>query len=151
MSKKVLNKVRGAFQALGIELKKFHCYYEFEYDHVMALLQIDEEEQSISFVTFVVDPSGGMDELTLKTALSIVSNSHEYYGGGWNDGFPFFISPAYYLGDIKKVSTEWLQEKLKAFVEAYLFLEANIQLLCDTSLWGPDMEEDGNHMNGEGD
>ena len=46
------------------------------------------------------------------------------------------VSPCYELIGFKEVSAEWLQEQLKAFYDAYMFLEANIHLLCDTSLFG---------------
>ena len=137
MSKRVLNKIQGAFQGLGIELKKGHSLYEFEYEHVIMFLSMDAKEQSIAFVTYVVDSGDvSMDENILNIALDIVDGFHEDYSGDWNDGLPYFVSPCYELKGIKEVTTGWLQEQLKAFYDAYMFLEGNIHLLCDTSLFG---------------
>lgn len=138
MSKKVLSKVQGGFQSLGIELKKENNLYEFEYDNVLMFLSIDTKDQSIAFVTYVVDSGNdiNMDEGILQTALGVVNGFHEDCSGDWNEGVPYFVSPCYDLKGIKEVSSEWLQQKLKAFFDAYMFLEANIHLLCDTSIFG---------------
>ena len=137
MSKRVLNKVQGAFQGLGIELKKGHSLYEFEYEHVFMFLSMDAKDQSIAFVTYVVDSGDiSMDEQILNTALDIVDGFHEDCCGDWNDGVPYFVSPCYELKGTKEVTAGWLQEQLKAFYDAYMFLEANIHLLCDTSIFG---------------
>ena len=96
MSKRVLNKVQGAFQDLGIELKKGHSLYEFEYEHVFMFLSMDAKDQSIAFVTYVVDSGDiSMDEQILNTALDIVDGFHEDCCGDWNDGVPYFVSPCY--------------------------------------------------------
>ena len=137
MSKRVLNKIQGAFQGLGIELKKGHSLYEFEYEHVFMFLSMDAKDQSIAFVTYVVDSGDiSMDERILNTALDIVDGFHEDCCGDWNDGVPYFVSPCYELKGTKEVTAGWLQEQLKAFYDAYMFLEANIHLLCDTSIFG---------------
>ena len=143
MSKRVLNKVQGAFQGLGIELKKGHSLYEFEYEHLFMFLSMDAKDQSIAFVTYVVDSCDiSMDERTLNTALDIVDSFHEDCCGDWNDGVPYFVSPCYELKGTKEVSAEWLKEQLKAFYDAYMFLEANIHLLCDTGIFGLAKEDD---------
>lgn len=138
MSKRVLSKMYGAFQCLGIELKKEHSFYEFDYDNALMFLSIDIKEQSIAFITYVVDSGNDIkiDERILQTALDVVNGFHEDCHGDWNDGVPYFVSPCYDLKGIKEVSSEWLQEKLKAFNDAYMFLDANIHLLCDTSILG---------------
>ena len=137
MSKRVLNKVQGAFQDLGIELKKGHSLYEFEYEHVFMFLSMDAKDQSIAFVTYVVDSGDiSMDEQILNTALDIVDGFHEDCCGDWNDGVPYFVSPCYELKGTKEVTAGWLEEQLMAFYDAYMFLEANIHLLCDTSIFG---------------
>ncbi len=137
MSKRVLKKIQGAFQELGIELKKGRSLYEFEYEYVFMFLSMDAIDQSIAFVTYVVDSGDvSMDEDILNIALNIVEGFHEDCCGDWNDGVPYFVSPCYELRGYKEVSAEWLQEQLKAFYDAYMFLEASIHLLCDTSLFG---------------
>ena len=137
MSKRVLNKIQGAFQGLGIVLKKGHSLYEFEYEHVFMFLSMEAKDQSIAFITYVVDSGDvSMDESILNMALDIVDGFHEDCCGDWNDGVPYFVSPCYELKGCKEVTAEWLQEQLKAFYDAYMFLEANIHLLCDTSIFG---------------
>ena len=136
MSKRVLKKIQGAFQELGIGLEKGRSLIEFEYEHVFMFLSMDSKDQSIAFITYVVESCDvSMDESILNTALEIVEGFHEDCCGDWNDGVPYFVSPCYELRGYKEVSAEWLQEQLKAFYDAYMFLEANIHLLCDTSLF----------------
>lgn len=137
MSKRFFNKVQGAFQGLGIELKKGHSLYIFEYEHVFMFLSMDAKDQSIAFVTYVIDSGDiNMDERIFNTALGIVNGFHKDCCGDWNDGVPYFVSPCYELKGTKEITTEWLQEQLKAFYDAYMFLEVNIHLLCDTSIFG---------------
>ena len=132
-----MNKIQGAFQGLGIELKKGHSLYEFEYEHVFMFLSMEAKDQSIAFITYVVDSGDvSMNESILNMALDIVDGFHEDCCGDWNDGVPYFVSPCYELKGCKEVTAEWLQEQLKAFYDAYMFLEANIHLLCDTSIFG---------------
>ena len=68
MSNRVLNKINGAFQSLGIELKKGRSLYEFEYEHIYMFLSMDAKDQSIAFITYVVDSGNvSMNEDTLNT------------------------------------------------------------------------------------
>ena len=137
MSKRILNKLTGAFQSLGIDLAKSGSFYEFEYEHIPMLLSMDACDQSIAFITHVVESGDvSMDETILNTALDVVEGFHEDCSGDWNDGVPYFVSPCYSLEGIKTVTSDWLQEQLKDFYDAYMFLEANIHLLCDTSIFG---------------
>lgn len=147
MSKGVLSKIHGAFQSLGIELKKSHSLYEFEYEHTLMLLSVGTKDQSIVFLTYVVD-SGDMsvDKNMLEMALDVVSGFHKDYYGDWNEGVPYFASPCYSLKGIKEVKADWLQAELKAFFDAYMFLEANIHILCDHSIFG--MTQDSAVING---
>ena len=137
MSKSIINKLSGAFQSLGVKLKKSGSLYEFEYEHIPMLLSVDANDQSIAFVTHVVD-SGDvcMNQSIFETALDVVDSFHKDCCGDWNDGVPYFVSPGYSLKGIKSVTADWLQEQLKEFYDAYMFLEANIHLLCDTSIFG---------------
>ena len=41
MSKRIINKLTGSFQGLGIELAKSGSFYEFEYEHIPMLLSMD--------------------------------------------------------------------------------------------------------------
>lgn len=137
MSKRILNKLTGAFQSLGIDLVKSGSFYEFEYEHIPMLLSMDASDQSIAFITHVVESGDvSMDETILNTALDVVEGFHEDCCGDWNDGVPYFVSPCFSLEGIKTVTSDWLQEQLKDFYDAYMFLEANIHLLCDTSIFG---------------
>ena len=137
MSKRTLNKLTGAFQNLGIELTKNGSFYEFEYDHIPMLLSIDASDQSIAFITHVVDSGDvSMNQSIFETALDVVDGFHKDCCGDWNEGIPYFVSPGYTLDGIKAVSSDWLKEQLKEFYDAYMFLEANIHLLCDTSIFG---------------
>lgn len=137
MSKRILNKLTGAFQSLGIDLAKSGSFYEFEYEHIPMLLSMDASDQSIAFITHVVESGDvSMDETILNTALDVVEGFHEDCCGDWNDGVPYFVSPCYSLEGIKTVTSDRLQEQLKEFYDAYMFLEANIHLLCDTSIFG---------------
>lgn len=137
MSKRIINKLTGAFQGLCIELKKSGSLYEFEYEHIPMLLSVDASDQSVAFITHVVD-SGDvcMNQSIFETALDVVDGFHKDCCGDWNDGVPYFVSPGYSLEGIKSVTTDWLQRELKEFYDAYMFLEANIHLLCDTSIFG---------------
>ena len=137
MSKSIMNKLTGAFQGLGIELAKSGSFYEFEYEHIPMLLSMDASEQSVCFITHVVESGDvSMNESILNTALDVVEGFHEDCCGDWNDGVPYFVSPCFSLKGIKTVTSDWLQEQLKEFYDAYMFLEANIHLLCDTSIFG---------------
>lgn len=137
MSKRILNKLTGAFQNLGIDMTKSGLFYEFEYEHIPMFLSMDASDQSVCFVTYVVESGDvSMDENILKTALDVVEEFHEDCCGDWNDGVPYFVSPCYSLEGIKTVTSDWLQEQLKEFYDAYMFLEANIHLLCETSIFG---------------
>ena len=137
MSKRTLNKLTGAFQNLGIELTKNGSFYEFEYDHIPMLLSIDASDQSIAFITHVVDSGDvSMNQSIFESALDVVDGFHKDCCGDWNEGIPYFVSPGYTLDGIKAVSSDWLKEQLKEFYDVYMFLEANIHLLCDTSIFG---------------
>lgn len=137
MSKRILNKLTGAFQGLGIELAKSGSFYEFEFEHIPMLLSMDASDQSVCFITHVVKSGDvSMNESILNTALDVVEGFHEDCCGDWNDGVPYFVSPCFSLKGIKAVTSDWLQEQLKEFYDAYMFLEANIHLLCDNSIFG---------------
>lgn len=137
MSKRILNNMTGAFQDLGIELTKNGSFYEFEYEHIPMLLSMDASDQSIAFITHVVDSGDvSMNQSIFETALDVVDGFHKDCCGDWNEGIPYFVSPGYTLDGIKTVSSDWLKEQLKEFYDAYMFLEANIHLLCDTSIFG---------------
>ena len=141
MSKSVINKVKGSFHNLGIKLTKTGPFYEFEYEFIPTLLSIEAENYSISFVTPVIDSSDdGLNEHVLNTALDIVEDSHKGCCGDWNDGSPFFVSPRYSIKEPSTLSADWLQEQLKEFYDAYIFLEMNIHLLCDNTIWGLDSD-----------
>ena len=132
----MIKELREAFQKLGIELAKSGTFYEFEYEHIPMLLSIDADDHSFAFVSLVVDSSDGcLNEGVLNTALDVVEGFHKDFCGDWNEGTPYFASPSYSLKDVKAVSPDWLKEQLKAFYDAFLFLEANIHLLCDSSIW----------------
>ncbi len=68
MSKRVLNKMQGAFQSLGIELKESHTFYEFEYEHIQMLLSMEVKDQSFVFLTYVVDSN----EISMDKNLSLI-------------------------------------------------------------------------------
>ncbi|MCR5181137.1 MAG: hypothetical protein K6C30_07995 [Bacteroidaceae bacterium] len=136
MKKRLIDKVQGAFQELGIELKEYQDFYEFEYKHFTFLLSLTEEDQSMAFLSPVTDPGfDNMEEHMLKAALDIVAEFHKDFDGDWNGGSPYFISPVYSLDAVKQVDSEWLEAELKEFEDAFVFLEINIRLLCDPSLW----------------
>ena len=137
MNRLIIKNLKEAFQRLGIELAQSGSFYEFEFEHIPMFLSIDADDHSFAFVSLVVDSSdGSLNESVLNTALDIVEGFHKDFCGDWNDGMPYFASPSYSLKGVKTVSPDWLKEQLKAFCEAYLFLEANIHLLCDSSIWG---------------
>ena len=142
MSKRVLNKIQGAFQSLGIELKKGRSLYRFEYEHIPMFLIMSAKDVTVTFGTEVVDPGYDcMNENILNLALDIVDSSYNDCYGDWNDGMPYFVSHSYVLKGIKEVSAEWLDDKLKSFSNAYMFLEINIHLLCDPAYYGLEQEE----------
>lgn len=135
MCKKVLSKIQGAFNSLSIGLKKFHTLYEFEYEHIPMFLSIEAKDQSIVFLTYVVDSGDiSMDKSVLEMAFDVVDEFHKDFYGEWNDGIPYFASPCFSVKNMKEVKADWLEEQLKAFYDAYVFLEANIYLLCDSSI-----------------
>lgn len=137
MSKRMLNKLTGAFHNLGIELTKSGSFYEFEYERVPMLLSMDASDESVVFITHVVESGDvSLNENILNTALDVVEEFHKDCCGEWNDGVPYFVSPCFSLGGIKAVTSDWLQEQLKEFYGAYLFLEANLHLLCENSIFG---------------
>jgi len=133
MNKLIIKNLQEAFHKLGIALTPSESFYEFKYEHILMLLSIDAADHSFAFVSPVVDSSDGcLNEVVLNTAIDVVEGFHKDFCGDWNEGKPYFVSPDYYLEGDKEVSTEWLQKRLKAFVDAYLFLEVNIHLLCDS-------------------
>lgn len=135
MNKKILNKIQGAFDSLGIELKKSQDLYEFEYEHIPMFLSIEAKDQSIIFLTYVADSGDiSMDKSVLEIALNVVDEFHKGYYGDWNDGITYFASPCFSVKNVKEVKADWQEKQLKAFYDAYVFLEANIYLLCDSSI-----------------
>ncbi len=137
MSKMTIKNLQVAFQKLGIELAPSGSFYAFEFEHIPMLLSINAADHSFAFVSLVIDSSDrSMDERVLNTALDVVEGFHKDCSGDWNEGTPYFASPSYSLKGSKTISTDWLKEQLKAFYDAFLFLEANIHLLCDSSIWG---------------
>lgn len=138
MSSIVFNKLKGAFEGLGIKVKGEYPIYEFEYRHVSMLLTINDEDQRLCIVSFIVDVGDvKMDERILWTAVNIVEDFYEGYSGFWkDDGLPQFFSPVYRMKNVKEVSEEMLLSWLEEFHKAYLFLESNIHILCDSTLMG---------------
>ena len=136
MNRTMIKELREAFQKLGIELAKSGTFYEFEFEHIPMLLSIDATDHSFAFVSLVVDSGdGNLNESILNTALDVVESFHKDCCGAWNEGTPYFASQSYSFKEVKSVSSDWLKEQLKAFYDAFLFLEANIHLLCDSSIW----------------
>lgn len=137
MGKTILYKIKAAFHDLGIRLVSNGSFYEFEYGHIPMLLSIDLKEHSVAFITHVVDSSdNSMDESVLNLALDVVEEFHKDCYGDWNEGVPYFMSPCYSLKRVGNISAEWLKEQLKEFYDTFIFLEANIHLLCDSSICG---------------
>ena len=137
MNRKITKNLQDAFQKLGIELTQSESFYGFEYEHIPMFLSIDTDDCCFAFVSLVIDSSDGcLNENVLNTALDVVGEFHKDCCGDWNDGTPYFASPSYSLKGVKTISADWLKEQLKAFYDAFLFLEANIHLLCDSSIWG---------------
>lgn len=142
MSKRILNKLQGAFQSLGIELNKERSLYDFEYQHIPIFLYMSAKDLSVAFIAEVVDSGyGRMDENIMNIALDIVDGFHKDCNGDWNDGTPYFVSPVYVLKGLKEVSAEWLEGKLQSFYDAYMFLELNIHILCDPTSYGLEPKE----------
>lgn len=137
MNRLMIKNLQEAFHKLGIELIQNGTFYEFEFEHIPMLLSIDSDDYCFAFVSLVIDSSdGSLNESVLNTALDIVEGFHKDFCCDWNDGMPYFASPSYSLKRVKTISADWLKEQLKAFYDAYLFLEANTHLLCDSSIWG---------------
>lgn len=136
MNRIMIKNLREGFQKLGIELAKSGAFYEFEFEHIPMLLSIDTADHSFAFVSLVIDSGyGSLNESIMNTALDVVEGFHKECFGDWNEGTPYFASPSYSLKEVKTVSSDWLKEQLKEFYDAFLFLEANIYLLCDSSIW----------------
>lgn len=130
MNKLVIKNLQEAFHKLGIDLAKSGSFYEFEYEHIPMLLSIDSDDHNMAFITYVVDSSNGsMNENVLNTALDVVERFYKDCCCDWNEGTPFFVSPCYSLKGSKSFSPNWLKKQLKAFYDAFLFLEANIQIV----------------------
>lgn len=127
---KTWNKIQKPFKALGIELKESCGLYEFEYNHTQVFLSVTETDESIAFVAYVFGVDKEKDKNILDSAFDIMNDFHKGYCVEWNEGIPFFASPNYCLKGIGQVSTDWLSAELREFVEAYMFLEANVYLLC---------------------
>lgn len=143
MGKKILEKIQGTFHALGIVLIKCDSLYEFEYEHLLMFLSVDAKADNIAFLSGVVDSGfGNMNKHIFETALDVAVDFHKGYSGEWNDDVPYFASPEYSLNEVKSVTVEWLEKELKAFFDAYMFLEANIHILCDPDMFwvGPRRE-----------
>lgn len=137
MKRVIIKNLQDAFQKLGIELTQSGSFYEFEYEHIPMLLSIDSDDYCFAFVSLVIDSSDGcLNKSVLNTALDVVEEFHKDCCGDWNDGTPYFSSPSYSLKGVKTISADRLKEQLNAFCDAFLFLEANIHLLCDSSIWG---------------
>lgn len=137
MNRLMIKNLQEAFHKLGIELIQSGTFYEFEFEHIPMLLSIDSDDYCFAFVSLVIESSDGcLNERVLNTALDVVDEFHKDCCGDWNDGTPYFVSPSYSLKGVKTISADWLKGQLKAFYDAFLFLEANIHLLCDGSIWG---------------
>lgn len=133
----IYNKMKHAFKALDISVHKKGILYEFEYEHFMFLLFADDINQTFTFVCWVIDSTdGGLTQDNFKTAVDIVKDSYGKYSGNWNGGRAYFSSPVNSLKKVDSISTEELSRQLKEFYAAYLFLETNMFLLADKSIWG---------------
>ena len=128
---RIIYKLKKAFRELGIDLKRSGRLYELEYEHLQLLLSLDNESASFAFIANIIDAQGSMSEEELKIALDVVEGFHKNYYGEWNDGMPYFVSPEHFIGDRVEVTRDWLGEQLKAFWDAYMFLQANLFLIGD--------------------
>ena len=66
--------------------------------------------------------------------MDVVDGFYENYYGKWNDGFPYFASPKFFVGNGVDVTGEWLEKQLKQFWDAYMFLQGNIHIMGEDSI-----------------
>ena len=136
----VFSKLRAALQEMGVDLISHGSFHEVEYKGIVMLLNVNEADGTFSICTYVFDTNGSLNEQTLNVALDVIDDLYECYSGGWNDGVPYFASPAYIIGKDVEVTAEWLEMKLKEFWDVFMFLLGNIHLMGDKSLF-PEMTE----------
>ena len=140
--KGVLPKLREAFQQLGMEMKRNGSFYELEYKKVFMFLSIYEDEWTFAIFTYVIDSTGNLDGQMLSTAIDVVEGIYDCYSGGWNDGVPYFSSPEFNVGEGVEVTAEWLGRQLKEFWDAYMFLQVNLHMLGDRTIFCESVSEE---------
>lgn len=131
--------IKGCSQ-LGLEAKEIKGFLKLEYESIPMLLTPDEKGNSFGIAALVVDTQGSLDKQLFEIALNVVTNLHKDYCGSWHNGIPFFSSFDYPVKPGADLDPQWLDMKLKEFWEAYVFLQANMYILCDGSLLPEDLK-----------
>ena len=131
----VLAKLRKALREIGVKLIRHGSIHEVEYKGVIMLLIINEKDGTFAICTHVFDANGNLNEQTLNMALDVIDGIYECYSGGWNGGVAYFSSPSFQIGMDVDVTAEWLEGQLKEFWDAFMFLQANIHLMGDKSVF----------------
>lgn len=138
MSKKVTiyDKLKKTFDAMGIELVQRAGLCEFEYENHPYLLGIFEEEQSFYFTQIVFSfDDEPLPKTVFDTALEVAQSQHPDLDGQWQEECPWVASPLYTLKGVARLSKKDLEQMLKEFNEAAWFMQANIYLMTDPSIW----------------
>ena len=138
----VFSKLRAALQEMGVDLISHGSFHEVEYNGIVMLLNINETDGTFAVSTYVFDTNGSLNEQSLDIALEVIDDLYDCYSGGWNGGVPYFVSPAYHIGNGVDVTAEWLEMTLKEFWDAFMFLQANIHLMGDESVFSEMTEKD---------
>lgn len=144
MNKKVTtyDKLKNTFDVMGIELVQRDGLCEFEYENMPYLLGIFEDEQ-LFYLTQIVF---GFDDEPLSkavfdTALEVAQSQHPDLDGQWQEECPWVSSPLYTLKGVSRLSKKDMEQILKDFNEAAWFMQANIYLMTDPSIWKDQKEE----------
>lgn len=144
MNKKVTtyDKLKKTFDVMGIELVQRDGLCEFEYENMLYLLGIFEDEQLfyLTRIVFGFDDEP-LSKVVFDTALEVAQSQYPDLDGQWQEECPWVSSPLYTLKGVSRLSKKDMEKMLKDFNEAAWFMQANIYLITDPRIW-KDLKEE---------
>lgn len=131
----MITKLKDACQKIGLQVKELGGFLDVEYENIPMLIAPDKKRNTFSILAFVVDAQGCLDKSQFDIALDVTLNFHKEYFGKWNKESPYFASYEYHVAPKAEIDPEWLKGKLEAFWEAFTFLQTNLFILGDDTLF----------------
>lgn len=131
----MITKLKNACQKLGLQVKELEGFLDVEYENIPMLIAPDKKRNTFSIFAFVVDAQGCLDKSQFDIALDVTLNFHKDYFGKWDKESPYLASREYQVAHKTEIDPEWLKDKLGAFWEAFTFLQTNLFILGDDSLF----------------